>query len=70
MSTNPRTVYVPPTQTDTLHFSREVCEELASRTGDASFADQDVVFGLSAFLRACGTLLAKQMNGGAEGGGN
>lgn len=70
MPSNPRTMYVPPAQSDTLHFSREVCAELASTTGDASYADQDVIFGLSAFLRTCGTLLANQMNSGAESGGS
>lgn len=62
MPSNPQTIYVPPTQSETLNLSREVCAALASRTGDSSFADQDVVFGLSDFLRSCGSLLADQLN--------
>ena len=56
-------IHVPPTPTDTLHLAHEVCASLAASTGDAGFIDQQVVFGLSAFLRTCGMLLAEQLNG-------
>ena len=62
MSTTPQMIHLPPTPSDTLHLSREVCTSLAASTGDPSFTDQQVVFGLSAFLRTCGMLLAEQLN--------
>ena len=62
MSTTPQMIHLPPAPSDILHLSREVCAALAASTGDPTFTDQQVVFGLSAFLRTCGMLLAEQLN--------